>query len=72
MCGVHHDVVDGDRAAYSIDRLVEIKRDHEREIASRRTARERYLDDLHVRYAAIVDVWQTVLISTPGTVACHS
>jgi hypothetical protein len=37
MCGVHHDVVDGDPAAYSIDRLVEIKRDHEREIASRRT-----------------------------------
>ncbi len=57
MCGVHHDVIDGDVAAYSIERLIEIKRDHERQLQAHRSPSESHRDNLQIRYAAIVDEW---------------
>jgi hypothetical protein len=57
LCGVHHDVIDGDVIAYTVERLVRMKQDHERAVDEARTPQSRHADELEIRYAAIVDEW---------------
>lgn len=57
MCGRHHDLIDADVAAFPIERLVEIKREHERDIAAQMSPQDRHGDAIEIRYASIVDEW---------------
>lgn len=57
LCGVHHDVIDGDVAAHSVAMLVEMKRTHERIVSEQQPPNARQEEDLQVRYASIVDEW---------------
>jgi hypothetical protein len=57
LCGIHHDVIDGDLAAYSVERLVAMKQAHERALDERRTPQLRHSEAIELRYAAIVDEW---------------
>jgi hypothetical protein len=36
LCGIHHDVIDGDVTAYTVERLVVMKQEHEAAIAGRK------------------------------------
>lgn len=57
LCGIHHDVIDGDLAAYPVERLVALKQAHERAADERSTQEHRHAEAMEVRYAAIVDEW---------------
>ncbi len=58
MCGVHHDLIDGDVAAFPVARLVRIKADHEREVSRHRPKQDQKEAEIELRYAAIVDTWE--------------
>lgn len=57
MCGVHHDVIDGDIAGHPVARVVEIKQAHERDIDERLTPQKRNENTIEIRYAAIIEEW---------------
>jgi hypothetical protein len=57
LCGVHHDVIDGDVTAYTVERLVRMKQEHERAVDEALSPQRRHIDQLEIRYAAIVDEW---------------
>lgn len=57
MCGRHHDLIDADVAAFPIERLVEIKREHEQGVATQMSSSDRHVDAVEIRYASIVDEW---------------
>lgn len=57
MCGLRHDLIDADVDAYPVERLVEIKREHERGISERMSAGDLRAEAIEVRYASIVDEW---------------
>jgi hypothetical protein len=57
MCGVHHDVIDSD-PKYTVERLVQLKADHERAIARGKSREEHNQDAWEARYATIVDEWE--------------
>jgi hypothetical protein len=57
LCGVHHDVIDGDVTSYTVERLVTMKQEHERAVEEARPPQRRHIDQLEIRYAAIVDEW---------------
>lgn len=57
LCGIHHDLIDGDVDSHSVARLVEMKQEHERNIDEGLSPERRNEDMIEVRYAAIVDEW---------------
>src|SRR4051812_30885648 len=57
LCGVHHDVIDGDATAYTVERLVRMKQEHEQAVEDRQSPQRRQADELEIRYAAIADEW---------------
>jgi hypothetical protein len=57
LCGVHHDVIDADVAEYTIERLLGMKRDHERAVKATRGSERERQDQIEFRYAGIVDQW---------------
>lgn len=57
LCGIHHDLIDGDVASHPVARLVEMKQEHERQIDELLSPEQRHEDMVEVRYAAIVDEW---------------
>src|SRR3954454_4601166 len=61
LCGVHHDVIDGDESAYTVERLVRMKEEHERTVDEDRSPQRRHVDELEIRYAAIVDEWARMI-----------
>jgi hypothetical protein len=58
LCGVHHTQIDGDAAAFTVERLVRMKADHEKQSDEKRTPKARKADEIEVRYAAIIDEWE--------------
>jgi hypothetical protein len=61
LCGIHHDVIDGDVEAYPIARLVAMKQEHERAVDDALSPQKRYQDMIEIRYAAIVDEWARLI-----------
>ena len=57
LCGIHHDVVDGDVTAYTVERLVAMKQEHETAVDDALSPERRNQDVIEMRYAAIVDGW---------------
>jgi len=57
LCGPHHKVIDRDIPNHPIDRLVDLKWSHEREINERLSPEQVNEDMEEVRYAAVVDEW---------------
>ena len=57
LCGVHHDVIDGDTSHYTLERLAEIKQLHEAAVLAGSDPQDRRQEDAEVRYAGIVDEW---------------
>jgi hypothetical protein len=57
LCGIHHDVIDGDGAAYTVECLVAMKQDHETAVDDAVSPERRNQDVIEIRYAAIVDGW---------------
>lgn len=58
LCGIHHDIIDGDVSNHPVCRLVEMKQAHEQAIDERLSSEQRNEDMIEVRYAAIVDEWE--------------
>lgn len=57
MCGVHHDMIDTDVSAWTVERLVTLKKTQERTVAEGTPRQQIVEDQIEVRYAAIVDEW---------------
>src|SRR5216684_2244813 len=65
MCGRHHDIIDGDEQAYTVDRLLKIKADHE--------ARSGHLDDKVAERGARLLVQQPVIsVNQSGGITAHT
>jgi hypothetical protein len=66
MCGRHHDVIDADEEAYTVDRLLKMKADHESRAAAS-------IDDDFAERAAHLLINQSVIsLNQSGGIIAHT
>lgn len=57
LCGTHHNLIDNDVVAFPVERVVQIKLDHERTVDETISPATRHEENIEVRYAGIIDAW---------------
>jgi hypothetical protein len=57
LCRNHHKEIDDKENEYTVDRLLEIKETHEKEVAESQSTQSKRQLELEVMYAGVVDKW---------------